>query len=198
MNAERMALDRLALTGRVAVTLPDVAAFLAEATDDQRIAEFLWGLILVDERRPWPPSLPPRVSPQPLWHPLPRAYALLKLLFLPAPLVARVDGQGRYQLRLDWTGEIGAAVKPEPEILSRLKSGDVDQACRIAAWRLQAAGFVPMPGPTASGARRSVTFSTRQRDGTRLAAALMFPIANIARMAGLVLRPTVADPAGSR
>jgi hypothetical protein len=27
---------------------------------------------------------------------------------------------------------------------------------------------------------------------------LMFPIANIARMAGLVLRPTVADPAGSR
>jgi CRISPR-associated protein Csx17 len=119
-------------------------------------------------------------------------------VFLPAPLVARVDSQGRHQVSLDWTGEVGVAVKPEPEILGRLKSGDVDQACQIAARRLRAAGFVPMPGPTASGRRRVVTFSTRQMDGIRLAAALMFPVANITRMARLVLRPTVDDPAGSR
>jgi CRISPR-associated protein Csx17 len=198
MDAGRMGLDRPSLAGRVTVTLPDVAAFLGRATDDRRITELLWGLILVDERRPWSAYRPPSVPQQSLWHLLPRAYALLKLVFLPAPLVARVDSQGRHQVSLDWTGEVGVAVKPEPEILGRLKSGDVDQACQIAARRLRAAGFVPMPGPTASGRRRVVTFSTRQMDGTRLAAALMFPVANITRMARLVLRPTVDDPAGSR
>jgi len=58
----------------------------------------------------------------------------LKLLFLPHGL--------------PWpSGGDRITIKPEPEILGRLRAADVNGACVIAGRRLWAAGLVADPGP---------------------------------------------------
>ncbi len=161
MEAGRTGLDRLPLTGRWNALLNDVSAFLTGETDDHRIEELLWGLVLIDSQlgRSEHPARLDEIDDLPL---MPHAYVLLKLVFLPH--------------RLSWPiGAEAVSVTPEPEILGRLHASDVDGACEIAVRRLRASGFVPMPGPTSGGGWRRVKFDPFL-DSTRLAAALLFPV----------------------
>lgn len=181
MDAGRTGLDALPLDSCSPASLNDVATFLAGETDDHRLEELLWGLLLIDGRKDWREHLEQLTKPleRPLL--LPGAYALLKLLFPPR--------------KLSWpAGTEGVTVKPKPEILGRLRAGDVNGACEIATRRLRASGFVPMPGPPSGGTRREIKFSPCV-DAVRLAAALLLPVSETTRLARLALRPQAEEPA---
>lgn len=175
MDAGRAGLTQLPLAGRFPASLTDVSQFLSGTIQDRWLEELLWGLLLVNtttDRQAMAAHLTPPPA-QPLL--LPSAYALLKLLFLPD--------------KLSWpVGTEGVIVKPEPEILGRLRAQDIHGACQIAARRLWASGVVPMPGPTSGGSWRHVHFSAHVH-AERLAAALLIPIRDTTPLAQRVLRP---------
>ena len=81
MDAGRAGLQDLPLDSRVKVSLVDVSKFLDGDSDDRRIEDFLWGLLLIDGEQDW--REPIRLLTAPPRHSLriPYAYALLKLLF---------------------------------------------------------------------------------------------------------------------
>lgn len=173
MDAGRHGVSGLPLASAYSVQLSDITAFLEGRTDDRRIEELLWGAILIKPGNHWPR---PRPAPAAA-APVPRAYALLKLLFLPD------------HLALGSQGGTGSAVRPEPGILAKLRGGDLPGATAVAARRLRASGFVPMPGPASDGRRRSGDFTGRL-DPVRLAAALLIPIQDVQALRRLVLRPS--------
>jgi CRISPR-associated protein Csx17 len=175
MDAGRAGLDHLPLGGRFTASLTDVSQFLNGAIHDRWLEELLWGLLLIDASTDWYNLKVQLTKPQD--HPLllPRAYGLLKLLFLPN--------------KLSWpAGTEGIIVKPEPEILGRLRARDADGACQIAARRLRVSGIVPMPGSTSGGPwlDGNLCFHIHAE---RLAAALLIPIREMTKLAQLVLRP---------
>jgi CRISPR-associated protein Csx17 len=173
MDGQRAGCKRLPLASRFAVSLNTVAAFLNHELDDQRIADLIWGMMLIGD------SGSKSTDHQKANHlPLPRVYALLKLLFLPRPLVAdRMNGALRW--RLARNGEEGLIIRPEPRILPLLCAGRVGEACRIAAQRLRASGLAPMPCPLSSGKTRDHSWAEYSVDhprAQRLGAALLIPI----------------------
>lgn len=179
MDADRAGCERLPLASRYTVPLKAIAAFIADELDDRRVEELIWGLMLVGLRRDSSQATIkfPDVAEAP---PLPRDYALLKLLFLPRPLVAsRHDGTLHW--RLAKGGESGLAIRHEPRILALLRAGRVAEACRIAAQRLRVSGLPSMPGPLPIGTLRDETWAERaidHRSAQRLAAALLIPISS--------------------
>jgi CRISPR-associated protein Csx17 len=179
MDAGREGLEALPLDSCFNVPLADVSTFLSGDTDDRRIEELLWGLLLIDGEQDW--REPIRLLTAPPRHSLsiPYAYALLKLLFLPRGL-SWPDGAERI------------AIKPEPEILGRLRAADVERACAIGARRLRASGLLPMPGPTSGGERRQVDVGSHL-PAERLAAALLLPISDPLRLARQALRPAAEE-----
>jgi CRISPR-associated protein Csx17 len=181
MDAGRAGLDQLPLAGRYSASLNDVARFLSGDIDDHRLEELLWGLVLIDGTKDWHDHVKQLTTPPESPLLLPSSYSLLKLLFLPH--------------KLSWSlGVEGVTVKPEPEILGRLRAGDANGACQIATRRLKASGFVPMPGPTSGGKRREIEF-TPGVAAARLAAALLFPVRETTKLARLVLRSQAEEPA---
>ena len=104
---------------------------------------------------------------------MPRAYALLKLLFLP-------DGK----LTLKAGGE-PIEIKHEPTIIPLLRAGRADEAVQTAVRRLRAAGLVPL----------SEDFDIADDDAVRMAAALLIPIypSSVHALARLVLRPKAEE-----
>jgi CRISPR-associated protein Csx17 len=179
MDAAREGLENLPLGSRFAVSLDDVLIFLSGETDDHRIEQLLWGLILIDCDEGWGAPIGQTATPPRSPLPLPHLYAMLKLLFLPH--------------KLSWpAGAEAITIKPDPEILGRLRSGDVQGACEIAARRLRASGVVPMPGPTPRGTWRRIKPGSHL-DPMRLAAALLFPVRGTMRLARLTLRPPAEE-----
>lgn len=191
MDAERAGCERLPLRSNFDAPLSAVAAFSAcDDLDDDRIEELIWGLMLVD---PQPePGVRRRLGDAGGPRPVAREYALLKLLFLPAPLVPERRGDG---IRWGFArgGQEGIVIRPEPRVLPLLRSGRVGEACAIAAQRLRASGLAPMPGAQASARIRDGEWSelsTDPRRAQRLAAALLIPIssASVDRLVHLVCR----------
>lgn len=188
MDGARAGCERLPLTSRYTAPLDAIAAFLAGDLDDQRIEELIWGLMLIDTRRRHPPRAGmnqsrdrQRAAP----NPLPREYALLKLLFLPRPFVPERSGESlKWRLAFllaDGRMESGLIVRPEPRILPLLRAGRVGEACRIAAQRLRVSGLPPMPGPLPTGVMRDDNWlegAMDSRRARRLAAALLIPISS--------------------
>lgn len=188
MDGARAGCEGLPLTSNYTAPLDAIAAFIARDLDDQRIEELIWGLMLIDSPR----RLPARVGmnqsrgrQRAEHNPLPREYALLKLLFLPRPLVPERSGQTvTWRLARRLAGgrvEGGLIIRPEPRILPLLRAGRVGEACRIAAQRLRVSGLTPMPGPLPTGVMRDDNWSEwamNSRRAQRLAAALLIPISS--------------------
>lgn len=184
---------------RRAAPLHAVARFLAGETDDARIDALLAGLVLLDARQSPPADLPaaPGAESAP---PLPRAYALLKLVFH-ALRPGSVALSSRLERRLIDVGLEPSllfsnlrAVQPEPTIPSLLRAGRVPEACRLAMRRLRAKGLTPMPHRVGGGPNRDDAWQnagTASLDGPRLAAALLFPVsaASIGWLCLDILRP---------
>ena len=176
MDGARAGCKRLPLASLCTVPLKCIAEFIAGELDDSRIEELLWGLMLVNGRDEGT-SAPVETND----FPGPRAYALLKLLFLPWPLVPkRSGGDVRWRLA-NGRLEDGLVIRPEPRILPLLRAGRVGEACRITAQRLRMSGLSPMPGPLPNGVMRDDSWSewpVAPRHSQRLAAALLIPISS--------------------
>jgi len=198
MDATRLGCARLPLESRYTAPLDAVAAFLTgdlngQPMNDERLEELLWGLMLVDHRAEQVELQTRNFAVSPL----PRAYALLKLLFLPAPVALDRNANGHVQsVVFAHDGQDGLTIKPEPQIVSLLQSGrpkSVGEACRIAARRLRASGITPLPHRTSGGSSRDVDWEEvgSGLNGRRLAAALLFPLASrsLTTLFNLVARP---------
>ena len=159
LDAFRLQCERLPLAFRAPASLDAIAQFLAREVDDERIAALLWGFL--------PVEIPERGELQgapSTATPLPRAYAVMKLCFLPFPI--QING-------------VEHVITPEPAILSLLESDRVLEACEIALRRLRASGLRPLGDKRGQPARSSVARALadgRAFDGRRLAAALLIPI----------------------
>jgi len=188
-----------------------VAAFFHGELDDRRIADLLWGLMLVDVRKVDLQRLDSsrcdgeaargtKTNFHEQVASLPPVYCLLKLLFLPRALDVSRSPQGEVRWRLATPGERGThSVRPEPAVLSLLRAGRVGEAAKIAMRRLRAAGLTPLPHRRSGGPSRDdewlegQTASHRgQREGRRLAAALLIPI-DARAVDALVQRATRGD-----
>lgn len=175
MDGKRAGCEGLPLSFERGVSSDAVASFIAAEVDDRRIEELLWGLMLIDHRRNYlqnPSHAEINNAP-----PLPREYALLKLLFLPRPLVREWNEKyERWNWRLARQNETGILIRPEPRVLPLLRSRRVAEACRIAYQRLRASGFKPLLGPKSTGVWRGVDWEPDPSlDPQRLAAALLLP-----------------------
>ncbi len=172
IEAKANSLSHPILTSRRFASLKTVKAFLNSETDDARIEELLHGLILLNwhkvEQDFKPQTQAPVIEPS-----LPRAYALLKLLFLP---------DGKFQRTENSTT---ITIKHEPAIVPLLKAGRVRDALLIAYQRLKSSGLTPVTSE----------FHYDDSNGTRLAAALLIPIdeLSIRALGELVLRDKPED-----
>jgi len=166
--------ERLPLWSGYSASLESLAAFLTGQTDDNHLEELLWGLMLVDHAKPNDSRLKIDFPDSP---PLPRIYALLKPLFLPAPIVYQAE-HWRYVRQ----NEKGITIKPEPRILPLLRTGRIDDAVDIALHRLRSSGLQPM---IARGEQGRLPI-----EGQSLAAALLFPVNSYSldRLLRLVVR----------
>lgn len=178
MDGQSVGCSWLPLASRFRVPLATVAGFLAGELNDERIEQLLWGLSLVTYSTAQ--SLDQQESDD---VPVPRAYALLKLLFLPRPLVIERDSEGALFARsLRHNEHGGVIIRPEPAILHLLDGGRLGEACAIAMRRLRASGLDPMPRPIRGRGVRDSDWRELDRmgdagiDPLRLAAALLIPI----------------------
>ncbi len=170
IDARAEGLSHPSVSGRRVAPLSAVDLFLRGETDDERIEELLRGLALISWRNTPPAmtqagaSLPPE---------LPRAYALLKLLFLP---------EGKL-LRERQTEPV--KIKHEPSVIPLLRAGRVGDALEVAERRLRSSGLMPF----------THQFHFPDEDGARLAAALLIPISERATtlLAEMVLRPATKE-----
>ncbi|MFW6114447.1 MAG: type I-U CRISPR-associated protein Csx17, partial [bacterium] len=185
LDGTRASSGNLPIDFKRGVSLDAIALFIAGGVDDRRIEDLLRGLMLIDHRQKYPEGL----TPVAIGHasPLPREYALLKLLYLPRPLVRQCDGdyqRWKWRLARTTTGsdgkttqEEGLAIRPEPRVLPLLRGGRVNEACRIAYQRLRASGLSPLPGPTSSGVCREADWEPDPSvKPERLAGALFLPV----------------------
>lgn len=159
MDGNRAGCGSLPIASRNSVSLATISRFLAGELDDSRITHLLWALTLVEQKG----GTGMQLAAQAGAPPLPRAYALLKLLFLPAPI--ELDNQSY-------------AIGPESAIPALLGSNRVAEACRIAMRRLRASGFVPLPHRRSGGVSRDADWEELEQlktNSNRLAAALLFP-----------------------
>lgn len=188
MDGTRAGCERLPLASRYTAPFDTIAAFIAGNLDDEYIEKLIWGLMLIDPRRGHPARKrhgQSRNRERVGSTTLPREYALLKLLFLPRPLVPERSGETiRWRLaRRPISGrmESGLIIRTEPRILPLLRAGRIGEACRIAAQRLRVSGLTPMPSPLPTGVMRDENWSERcldQHRAHRLAAALLIPISS--------------------
>ena len=160
-----------ALQARRYASLRAIEAFLNHNTSDPQIENLLWGLAIVNWKEEETKfSFKDSISSAPT---LPRAYALLKLLFLPSG-----------KLTLKNSNEL-IEIKHEPTIIPLLRAGRVKDALQTAVRRLRVSGLVPM----------TETFDFPDEDAVRMAAALLIPIheSSVRELARLVLRAKLEE-----
>jgi CRISPR-associated protein Csx17 len=191
MDGHRSGCKGLPLASHIVSSLDVIAAFLNGDLDDHRIEDLLWGLMLIEQKRGLNSGQSERREEN-TDRLIPRTYALLKLLFLPRPLVGK-PSQGGIRWQLAHEGEVGIVIRPEPRILPLLRAGRVGEACRIAAQRLRVSGLPPIPGALPDARTRDDVwseFTGDPRRGQRLAASLLIPIdpSSVNRLIQLVCR----------
>lgn len=199
IDGARAGCEHLPLGSRFEAPLDAVSAFLAGELDEHRIEDLIWGLMLI--REDGGQRVAAGGADQ---SPLPRAYALMKLLYLPRPLVVERRADGRLFGRLLRQGEGGGVViRPEQSIPYLVRGGMVGEACAIAMRRLRASGLNPMPRPIRGRRVRDRDWQELDRIGgsamnaRRLAAALLIPIGDgaISTLVRLVIdRDNSQDP----
>lgn len=137
--------------GRITASLGDIQLFIEGQTDDQRIEELLWGLVLID----WS-----KVEQRPIgrgpFEPRPAAaFSLLKLCHHAGPIQEK-------------------SIPLIPEILRRAAAGDMVGATQAASRRLRASGVVPatksvhVPPEVARRMAAATLFPISNRDIDRL------------------------------
>lgn len=163
IDARAQMLSHPLLASKRFASLQAIDAFLRGETDDEGIESLLRGLALInwtvasDRKTYSSDGVPPSLL---------RAYAMLKLLFLP-------DGK---------LERLSEPMKHEPSIVLLLRAGRIHDALEVADRRLRSSGLVPFTS----------NFHVSSEEGTRLAAALLIPVGRHAvnALEVLVLRPS--------
>lgn len=146
--------------------LPDVIKFLEGQTDDERLADLLWGLCLIDWTSiesysdfPWHHSGDPTENSVP-----PALYSLLRLVF---------PRHGEF--------EDSTKIPLIPAIYNHAANGNSETASRLAISRLRGSDFSPALD----------TFYFGKDATRRIAAAMLFPLSrrDFARLMELILKP---------
>ncbi len=164
----------LPIAGRLSTPLDDVAAFLNGNLDEDRLGDLIWAFAALEWDRFKNADLPWwRMGPIPAK--LPRAYVVLKLLFLPKGLP--IEGA---------TGPI--LVKPEPGVMAALRVGDLDRAVGVAARRLRATG-IQLLGQTRRSGPGLPDFVVSHEVRSHLAAAMLVPVRITDELVSTVVRP---------
>lgn len=177
----------LPLASRHAASLESICAFLYNQVNDHRLEELIWGLMLIDHSQEYPriPHILPAILP------LPRSYALFKLLFLPSAIAVELTADAHRRVNLTKARKASVCIKPEFSVLSLLRAGRLNESVNIAVRRLCASGLNPKLG---RGQGKSGLI--RERIGSfgiqpqRLAAALLFPVSSssVGELIDLVVR----------
>jgi CRISPR-associated protein Csx17 len=167
LEASMKALDHLPLEGRIAASLADVLAFLEGRLDYRRLADLLLPLTAINWRQAVPqfphPPAPPALS---------RAYATLKLLFLP----------------WDFRRHVGAdelPIRPEPSILHLLRARRTSEASPVAYRRLRASDLtaltpeIEMPHHLEQQLAAALLIPIRYRDMYVLADMALMPASGV-------------------
>jgi CRISPR-associated protein Csx17 len=154
VESEQTGMSGLPLRWRVFAPLADVAAFLCGETDNDLLADLLWGLIGVNwsagwfrqkaNRQAWVSrfSVPGRPT-------LPQEFALLRLVVQPVGLVPKPsaaggpEGEGEPQWHVVRPGEDRLRTEPCAAAFHRLRRGDLPGAVDLAARRLWADRITP-------------------------------------------------------
>ncbi len=191
MDGIRFGTDSLPIQYRYPANLKSITLFINQEVDDKRLEELLWGYILINHRTSYP-KIKYNISSS---FPIPRVYALLKLLFLPCNIIPHwnVESQNYYWQFTKNINE-GIHIPSELRILSLLRSDRLSEACQVAYRRLMVSGLHPLPGSLSSGYWRANDWKSELSiDTTRLAAALLFPIGNkdLNKIINLVTRPII-------
>ncbi|MBN1296307.1 hypothetical protein JXA80_05970, partial [bacterium] len=165
MDADRTGTSQLPLLSELEVHSLDIAAFMVGDVDDKLLEDLLFACNWIQFHKSGAIRIRQDVRNQwkkPLRHyVLPRAWALLSLVFTPFPLSFNNSVK---------------TVRPDPVTLSLLRANRIGEACAVAQRRLFAAGYKP--------------FRFRipdHGDGMRLAAALLFPVRDRVRIASMLL-----------
>lgn len=197
VDGQRVGCKNLPLAAPTCVGLDAVAAFVNAEIDDAKVEDLIWGLILADGKGTARVANSLRAN----GGVLPRAYALVKLLFLPRPLAVERSGEDTVRIRLVRSGEQGIRINPEVRVLYLLKAGRLGEACVIAVRRLRAAGLSPLPHAVRGARVRDDTWRELQRvdpaaiNPRRLEASLLFPISEdaVAALGAMVASPEVSE-----
>jgi CRISPR-associated protein Csx17 len=161
LEAAKQGMEGETLASTTGATCDDLAAFLANDTDDARIAELFAGLACVNLHDLDDPQSSREAA-------LPPAFALLKIFFTSERLLHDLKKARLHGLKLDWLQE-DRKVRMPREIPARLSSGDVQKAVQLAWQRLRSFG-VKLPG------RDPPQVAVRPEDGPRWLAALCIPL----------------------
>lgn len=166
MDAERLDCRGNPVWSSISICAEDALALVEGDVDESLVEDLLFGLSWINFRL----TSEVRTAMEGRWlspvesRIVPRAWCLLKLLFLPKGVPV---------------GGVNILVRPERSILSLLRAGRVGDACRIACRRLYASGLAPVQPQFPDTA-----------DGTRLAASLLVPIHDVPKLVKRVLNVT--------
>lgn len=168
--------DMAPLCGHYSAALDDIDAFLSGTVDELKTAELIKALALLR----WPAS-PAQMQPLPRKYrsappELERLYAVIKLFFHHRPLLPEGEFPGQ-----------AAVIRPYQEMLLRLGQGRGREALKFAVGRLKIAGLVPL-GTAGGRGGRTPNIVAGAGTSRRVAAALLFPIADPLPLMELVLR----------
>ncbi|KKH91822.1 hypothetical protein EO95_16845 [Methanosarcina sp. 1.H.T.1A.1] len=169
--------------GRVAVSLSDISKFIRGEVNDQKISDLMWGLSTIKwkyydkekHRERWNSGIDAMI---------PRAYAFLKLLFIPGNLIFENERWG-----LSYDEKKGIHLPSSPEIL-RVIDSQQDKAFELVTRRLKASGLTPL------GVRRNIgtapDFNVDTEDKERIIASLLIPVWQYNLLFKLVLHSPIA------
>jgi hypothetical protein len=200
--------DGLPLSSRFGASFSDLLSLWNGQVEELRFADLIYGLALFWSSNSGDNQFDstPDLSPTGVWfdandephinyelpsglsaeelrdaHALPRAYALLKLLFVGGRLPARPIEQRAAQR----SGE-----EPYPpsasDVLSLVLAGRVHEAAHRASRKLKALGYPPV---VAEAAMLSQEFALSPTEARRLAGMLLIPVRNPGVLAALVIKP---------
>lgn len=180
MEAFRAGVDGIPIESAMYARLDDVAAFLREETNDERLNDLLWGILCV--QHPREQNVPAHSDAS-----VPFEYAVPRLLIQ--------EGQINYtDGAYEWIAQPDVAnAKPDPNVLHALSTGQrtaIRDCVDRAALRLKSGGLLIHGYRNSGRVGKSLDFES-SIPPERLLAAMLFPLSNrdLSRIANFVLSP---------
>lgn len=160
MDASRLGVEGVPLYGRFRLRSQEVVPYLYGMVDDVLLEDLLWAFLWIDWRKEDDTRSEDWTQPDLAAIPIPRSYALIKMLFRP-------EKTGRNRIKAD------------PRILGLLSAGRVQEACDLSLNRLRIEDLAT---------RQADWGESSQVLPERLLSSLAFPVRDTETLDRLVLK----------